>query len=179
MNNFIVLNPKNTALFIIDVQRALFTRPTPIYGAYRLIETINSLISRAQLYSVQRIYIQHSNDSFLKKGTSGWHFHPDLTPPASHDLTIEKSHGNAFLETSLDNELEFREIKNLIITGLVSQGCVRATALGGLALNYKVVLVKGGHSNYNKDAEKVIEVRESELEDAGVIVIDPEKIDFS
>jgi len=178
MNQFIILDPRQTALLVIDVQRALFTRPTPVHEPYKLIEKINALVARAHLYGAQVIYTQHVNQSFLKKGTSGWDFHPSLSHLDS-DLTIQKTQGNALVETALQSILEARNIKNLIITGLVTQGCVRATSLGGLELDFRVVLVKGGHSNYSKDALQVIEQREKELEEAGVVVISPESIDFN
>jgi len=178
MSQLVILNPGQTALLVIDVQRALFTRPTPVYEPYKLIENINALIARAHLYGVQVVYLQHVNDSFLKKGTSGWNFHPDLSRSGS-DLTIQKRHGNALVESELQSILEARGIKNLIITGLVTQGCVRATSLGGLERDFRVVLVQGGHSNYNKDAPQVIEQREKELQEAGVILASREEIDFS
>ena len=179
MERTVKVNSSETALLVIDVQRALFTRSNPVYLAYKLIETINALISRAHLYGVQTVYIQHNNASILKKGTSGWQLHPDLSPPISQDLSIQKAHGNAFVETLLQDYLEVRGIKNLLITGLVTEGCVRATSLGGLDIGYEVILVKGGHSNYNEDAEQVIEKHESELEEAGVVIISSEGIDFS
>jgi nicotinamidase-related amidase len=178
MSQRIILEPRKTILLVIDVQRALFTRPTPVYEPYKLIENINTLVARAQLYGVQVVFLQHVNESFLKKGTSGWDFHPDLSHKKS-DLTIQKNQGNALVETALLSVLESRGIKNLIITGLVTQGCIRATALGGLAMDYRVVLVKGGHSNYNKNAPKVIEQREKELEEAGVVVVSRGEIDFN
>ncbi len=177
MNQIIILDPGQTALLVIDIQRALFTRPTPVYEPYKLIETINALVARAHLYGVQVIYIQHVNQSFLKKGTSGWEFHPDLSRMDS-DLIIQKTQGNALIETALQSVLEARDINNLIITGLVTQGCISATSLGGLELDFRVVLVKGGHSNYNKNAPQVIEKREEELAGAGVILVSPEEIDF-
>ena len=112
MNQFIILDPAQTALLVIDVQRALFTRPTPVYEPYKLIETINALVARAHLYGVLVIYFQHVNQSFLKKGTSGWDFHPDLSHMDS-DLTIQKTQGNALVETALQSVLEARDIKNL------------------------------------------------------------------
>jgi nicotinamidase-related amidase len=178
MNQTVILDPGQTGLLVIDVQRALFTRPTPVYEPYKLIETINALVARVQLYGVQVIYLQHANQSFLKKGTSGWQFHPDLSHTES-DLTIQKTHGNAFIDTTLQSVLEARGIQNLIITGLVTQGGIRATSLGGLEMDYRIILVKGGHSNYAQDAPQVIEKREEELAGAGVILVSPERIDFN
>jgi len=178
MGQVVILSPGQTALLVIDVQRALFTRPTPVYEPYKLIENINALVARAHLYGVQVIYLQHVNDSFLKKGSSGWDFHPDLDRLGS-DLIIQKFQGNALVESELQSILEAKGIKNLIITGLVTQGCVRATSLGGLERNFRVVLVQGGHSNYNKDAPRVIEQREKELQDAGVVLVSRDEIDFN
>ncbi|MBK5109670.1 MAG: cysteine hydrolase, partial [Anaerolineales bacterium] len=65
---------------------------------------------------------------------------------------IHKTHGNAFQDTGLKDELDVRGIKNIVITGLVTNGCVRATCIGGHNLGYRVVLVEDGHSTYIKTA---------------------------
>lgn len=43
-----------------------------------------------------------------------------------------------------------------MITGLVTNGCVRATSIGAHDLGYRVVLVEDGHSTYNQSAAKLI-----------------------
>jgi len=178
MSQVIRINPEQTALLVIDVQRALFTRPTEIPVAYKLIDTINSLVARARLFCATVIYIQHANQTFLKEGSEGWQIHPGLKPTDT-DLFIRKKQGNAFLETNLQSDLEARGIKNLLITGLVTEGCVRATSLGGLKLGYQVFLVHGAHSTYARNADQVIEVKEQELQGAGVVLVSPTEIDFT
>ncbi len=170
-------HPGKTALLVIDVQRALFTRPNPIYKANQLIETINILVDRSHLFGVKVIYVQHANQSFLKEGTEGWQFHPGISP-GEVDSLIQKKQGNAFTDTLLQSELEVRGIQNLLITGLVTQGCIRATCLGGLELGYRVFLVEDGHSNYNQEAAAVIEKWQKELELAGVEIISTDRIEF-
>jgi len=166
-----------TALLVIDVQRALFTRPNPIYNSYKFIETINAIVDRSHLFGVKVVYVQHANQSFLKEGTEGWQFHPDISPQET-DLLIQKKKGNAFLDTPLHSELNSREIQNLLITGLVTEGCVQATCLGGMELGYGVVLVGDGHSNFNKDAADVIQKIHIKLEQAGVEIISRRDIGF-
>ncbi len=170
-------HPGKTALLVIDVQRALFTRPNPIYKANQLIETINILVDRSHLFGVKVIYVQHANQSFLKEGTEGWQFHPGLSR-GEGDSLIQKKQGNAFLDTPLQSELEVQGIQNLLIAGLVTQGCIRATCLGGLELGYRVSLVEDGHSNYNQEAAAVIEKWQKELELAGVEIISADRIEF-
>ena len=178
MPKFTVLKSSQTALLVIDVQKALFTRPEPVYQASQMMEIVNSLISRAQLFGVRLVYIQHSNKSILKKGSDGWQLHPGLRPTA-RDLMIEKEEGNAFDNTALQGDFEARDIKNLLITGLVTNQCVRATSLGGLRLGYDVYLVQGGHSNFDKDPVRIIETTEAKLAEAGVKIVTPGEIDFS
>lgn len=178
MAKFIVLQAKKTALLVIDVQRALFTRPTPVYEDSHMLENINILVDLAHLYNLAVIYVQHSNQSILKEGTDGWKLHPALKPIPG-DLSVQKKHGNAFQNTTLQSIMESRGLENLIITGMVTQGCIRATSLGGLELGYKVFLVKGGHSNYNKDAPLIIETHEDDLEKAGVILVNVDELAIS
>jgi nicotinamidase-related amidase len=178
MTKSLSLNPEQTSLLVIDVQRALFTRPNPVYQAYKLLETINTLIDRCRLYGVEVIFIQHANQSILQEGTEGWQIHPDLSPKGA-DTMIHKKQGNAFIDTPLERELISMGVKNLLITGMVTQGCIRATSLGGLEKGYRVFLVEGGHSNYNKDAAQVIDKWEGELTVAGVQLVPAQNIDFS
>ena len=178
MIQFTAVPANKTALLIIDVQRALFTRPTPVYKDKWMIEVINSLVDLAHLYHVPVIYIQHSNQSILKEGTDGFKLHPGLKP-GPEDMKIIKKQGNAFQGTTLQSIMESRGLENLIVTGLVTQGCIRATSLGGVELGYNMFLVKGGHTNYNEDAPAIIEAHEEDLENAGVKLVTIDELAFS
>jgi nicotinamidase-related amidase len=177
MIQYTALPANKTALLIIDVQRALFTRPTPVYEDRQMIGVINGLVELAHLYQCLVIYIQHSNKSFLKEGTDGFKLHPSLKPDPK-DLKVLKKHGNAFQDTILQSILESRGLENLIVTGMVTQGCIRATSLAGVEHGYRMFLVKGGHSNYNEDAPTIIKAHEEDLEKAGVRLISPDEIAF-
>jgi nicotinamidase-related amidase len=71
-----------------------------------------------------------------------------------------------------------RDISSLIVTGLVTHGCVRATCLGGIELGYRVILVKDGHSSYSKDAAQLIEEWNQKLSDATVELAATSEIEF-
>ncbi len=151
----ITLDPTNTALLVIDVQNGLFSRPTPIYKAEELLENINSLSDQFAQTGGPVFFIQHSNQKLLQKNSVNWQFHPQLRV-GEHDPVIHKTHGNAFEDTELKEELDVRGIKNLVITGLVTNGCVKATSIEGHDLGYRVVLVEDGHSTYIKTAARLI-----------------------
>ena len=45
----------------------------------------------------------------------------------------------------------------IMIMGLVTHGCVKATCLGARQLGYDVTLVQDGHSSFSKDAGRMID----------------------
>jgi len=151
----ITLDPANTALLVIDVQNGLFSRPTPIYKEQQLLQNINSLSDQFANNGGTVFFIQHSNQKMLQKNSENWQFHPELNV-GNDDPVIHKTHGNAFEDTKLKEELDARGIKNLVITGLVTNGCVKSTSIGGHDLGYRVVLVEDGHSTYIKTAASLI-----------------------
>jgi nicotinamidase-related amidase len=150
------INHNNTALLVIDVQQGLFKKSTPIYHAKELLENINLLIDRAHDEGVPVFYIQHSDNKALVKGSPDWQLNTRLQPQRI-DTIIHKQHGNAFDDTNLDMLLKLKHINTLVIMGLITHGCVKATCLGARQLGYDVILVKDGHSSFSKDAPRLIE----------------------
>lgn len=152
----IAMDHDNTALLIIDVQQGLFKKRIPIYKAEELLANINLLVRHAHERGVPVFYIQHSDGKTLVKGSPDWQLHPQLHYQRI-DTLIHKQHGNAFEDTPLDAILKSKHITRLVITGLVTHGCVRATCLGARQLGYEVALVSDGHSNFSKDACRLID----------------------
>lgn len=144
------------ALLVIDVQQGLFIKSSPIYKAEELLRNINLLIGRAHQAGAPVFYVQHSDARTLREGSPDWQLHPQLQPLAT-DAIVHKQHGNAFEETGLDQALKSRNVTGVVITGLVTHGCVRATCMGALQLGYRVILARDGHSSYSKQADKLIE----------------------
>jgi nicotinamidase-related amidase len=168
---------KGKALLIIDVQRGLFNRSNPIYEAEALIGNINSLVDMAHKKNVPVYYIQHANASSLTKDTEDWKLHPAMQPTDS-DEVIHKRHGSAFVETGLGEQLASKDVGTLIITGLVTQGCVRATSLDALKLGYRVDLVEDAHSTYSKAAKRIITDWNKNLSEKGAILVKANEVRF-
>jgi len=164
------------ALLVIDVQKGLFMRPVPVYQADDLIKNLNLLIKRAREKHVPVFFIQHSN-KFLSKGGDSWRIHPALERRAS-DRIIPKQTASAFQRTALERELRAGGLTTVVITGLVTHGCVRATCLNALKLGLKAILVKDGHSSYNKRAARLIEEWNQKLSGVGAELKAVEEIDF-
>jgi nicotinamidase-related amidase len=165
------------ALLVIDMQEALFEYEMPIYDADGLLSTINDLIERAHRAGTTVVFFQHINKGILRKDAAGWRLHPLLITGAS-DLCLEKHHGNGFQETALHTELQSRGIDTLVITGLTTHGCVKATCLGALENGYRAILVADGHSSYHKDAPRIAREWNKKLGAQGVEVCPAAEIEF-
>lgn len=159
------MNPE-TALLIIDVQTELFQKPAKIYKAQELLANLQALADYAHNNAIPVFYVQHSSKAFLIKGTPGWQLHPQLQP-LDQDRHIFKLHPSAFEETELKAELELQGIKKLVIAGLVTHGCVKATSLDALKKGYLVTLVGDAHSSYSNSAAKLIDEWNAKIQKAG------------
>ena len=168
---------QTTALLVIDVQQGLFRKSTPICRAEPLLNTLAMLVEHAHVAGALVVYIQHASDKVLPFGSEDWQIHPQLQPGAG-DMIVHKQHGNAFEDTSLHGDLAGHGVSRVIVTGLVTHGCVRATCLGALALGYAVVLAADGHSSYSKGAAQLIEEWNHKLGEAGAAVMPSTQIGF-
>jgi nicotinamidase-related amidase len=167
-----------SALLVIDVQAGLFEQSTPIYRQQELLAAINTLADRARQAGAPVVYVQHANDKRLALGSAGWQLHSQIRPqPADH--LINKHHGNAFEDTGLADLLASLGVGRLVVTGLVTHGCVKATCLGALPLGYEVVLVQDGHSSYSKDAARLIQEWNGKLSQAGVQLKPATEVSFA
>lgn len=127
-----------------------FSEPDPIYNGTKLLSTIKSLIFKMRSDQGRIVYIQNigSKGDPDEPGTPGYDFHPTLAPMKG-DIVVHKSTPDAFHETSLQHELESRDVKKIIIGGLQTEYCIDTTCRRAFSLGYEVTLVKAGHSTWN------------------------------
>lgn len=70
------------------------------------------------------------------------------------DTLIEKTAASAFHGTDLAQQLRALNVDSLVVTGLTTSGCVRATAVDGLQENFKVVVARDAVGDRNENAHK-------------------------
>jgi maleamate amidohydrolase len=73
-------------------------------------------------------------------------------PSKPSDVLIEKQWASAFHKTDLDDQLRERGVDSLVVTGLTTSGCVRATAVDGLQYDYQVVVPREAVGDRNPEA---------------------------
>jgi nicotinamidase-related amidase len=73
-------------------------------------------------------------------------------PMREGDQLIEKQWASAFHKTDLDQRLRTQGVDSLVVTGLTTSGCVRATVVDGLQYDYRVVVAREAVGDRNPDA---------------------------
>ena len=139
----------NSALLIIDVQKGMFQEDQAVHNGDSLLQNLKLLIDFARSNTIPIFFIQHNGPtgSLLEAGAEGWKLHPELKPN-NEDIIIQKKRPDSFYNTSLFNELEKRDIKHLIISGIQTEVCVDTTCRSAYSKNYKVTLASDSHSTW-------------------------------
>ena len=75
-------------------------------------------------------------------------------PIQEDDVVLEKLHASSFHGTSLDQQLRALGADSLVVTGLTTSGCVRATAVDGLQYGYRVVVPRQAVGDRNNEAHE-------------------------
>ncbi|WP_254274411.1 isochorismatase family protein [Haloarcula marina] len=60
--------------------------------------------------------------------------------PEDGDVVIEKPRASAFFDTHLANVLHYYHIDTVILTGMTTSGCVRASAVDGHSSNFRMII---------------------------------------
>lgn len=85
---------------------------------------------------------------------SDWVQLDERLPRQAKDDLLDKQWASAFHKTDLDARLQATRIDSLVVTGLTTSGCVRATAVDGLQYDYKVVVPREAVGDRNADAHE-------------------------
>jgi len=161
---------RKRALIIIDVQRGLFEKKNEVYKYTELISNINSIIDVFRKEQEKIIFVQHCNNGSLKKDSISWQIHPEIKVKEK-DMKIWKNKSNVFKENKLINYLEKERIKDLVIVGLVTQGCVQAACISGKDSGLNITLIGDAHSNFNKNPKELINHWNKRLHEHGVRIL--------
>ena len=147
-------------LLVIDVQNDYFTGgKMTLTGADEALRNINLLEAQFSAAKLPIIYIQHikhqKNADFFEQGTSGAELHPQLKVDKA-SIIIEKHFPNSFLETTLAEVLKKHQIDQLVICGMMTHMCIRATTPVAAELGYHPILIADATATKNLSKDGLI-----------------------
>jgi nicotinamidase-related amidase len=149
---------REVAVLLIDTQSNMFDPALPAHAAESLLARLRNLVAQARAAQIPVVFVRNCGQvgDPDERGTPGWELHPALGV-APGDLVVDKSTGDSFASTPLDDELRARGVTRLVVAGLQSEFCVRDTVLGALARGYEVTLASDGHSTYDGASRSALE----------------------
>jgi nicotinamidase-related amidase len=163
----------STALLVIDLQRGMFTAGPEPHQGEAVLSRVAGLISRARDRGVPVLHVGHDGGvgDPLERQTPGWEIHPAVAPHSGEPV-IDKTRCSAFYDTPLQDELERRGIRRLIIAGMQTEYCIDTSCRAARDLGYEVVLVKDGHTTFDSSvlpAERIIAHHNRTLSSGGFV----------
>ena len=135
-------NRPNTALLVVDVQKGV------VEGAHErdtVVANVGSLVDKARQQGVPVVWVQHSDDEGLTKGSDDWQIVPELTPDDS-EPHVDKNFADSFEDTDLEIILSDLGVGRLVVAGAQTDECIRSTLHGALVRGYDATLVKDAHT---------------------------------
>ncbi len=151
---------KRPALLVIDFVRAYLVKDSPLYaGVEQAHADCRKLLGYARAAAIPVI---HTNVSFQPGGRDGGVFfrkvpalkcfeagaHPELAAfgeglePVAGETVITKQYASAFFGTTLASTLTAMQIDTVLIAGLSTSGCIRASAVDCVQHGFIPVVVR-------------------------------------
>src|ERR1044071_8367197 len=138
-----------TVLLVVDVQVGVMNEA---WDAPRIIRNVSRAVERARSEGVPVIWVQHSGEEELIKGSPEWQWVPELTP-AEGEARIYKTFESSFEQTELEQELARLGASHIALAGAATNWCIRATAYGALDRGYDLTLIKDAHTTGNMELD--------------------------
>ena len=145
------------ALILVDLTLAYFDESCPLYAGVE--DALASAIRIRDSARDANIPVIYTNVVYRADGSDGGVFfkkvpvlenfvagHPmgawaPGIQPAEDEVVISKQYPSAFFATTLESTLKDLRIDTLIITGLTTSGCVRATCVDAMSYGFIPIVV--------------------------------------
>ena len=162
--NPLVIDPRTTALVLVDLQQsvvALPLAPRPavevVANAVRLLERFRSLGSTVVLVRVAFLDGKDRLNLPVDAPPPGRMGPSELVPevgPQPDDIVITKRQWGAFYGTELDLQLRRRGIRTIVIGGIATNFGVESTARDAYERGYEQIFAEDAMTSVNAEAHR-------------------------
>jgi nicotinamidase-related amidase len=139
-------------LIIIDVQNAI---DHPSWGKRNNLgaeQNITKLLSNWRKLNLPIVHVQHLStepNSTYRPNQPGCDFKKEVTPLPGEKI-VQKNVNCAFIGTDLENYLRSNGYKQLVITGVITNNSVEATARVSGNLGFDTIVVSDATATFDK-----------------------------
>ena len=153
-----LVDPKHAVLLVIDLQTYFQQIVQPVLG------NIKKVIQFCGQKNIPVIFTQHGHTDaasdggvlgewwgqVILHGTKDWKFIPEMKIEPE-DRVLQKKRYSAFFETDLEKLLQSKGIKDLIISGVMTNLCCETTARDAFMRDYRVFFLIDGTATGKED----------------------------
>jgi nicotinamidase-related amidase len=157
----IELDPKTTALVLIDLQAGIVARQTAPYPSNDVVSRCADLAARFRRHGAAVVYVRVDLLNFIMLPVDSPLRDPNGPPPPASaselvpeagrqpgEALITKRHWSAFINTELEARLRERGIRTIVLGGIATNFGVESTARDAAALGFNVVLVEDAMTSF-------------------------------
>jgi nicotinamidase-related amidase len=157
------LDPKKTALVLIDLQNAIVGMNSVPHTAADVVENSKKLAEAFRVHGAPVVYVRVDLNDFMRIPVDQPPNLGDKPLPAAAseiaasagfqpgDILLTKRHWGAFAGTDLEQQLKSRGIDTVVLTGISTNAGVESTARQGTGLGFAFVLVEDACSSQNAE----------------------------
>jgi nicotinamidase-related amidase len=164
MSETLKLNPKTTALVLIDLQNGIVSRDTKPYHPSEVLERSRKLADAFRAKHAPVVYVRVLLSDFLSLPVDESMTLPKDLPASvseiaeaagmqSGDLLISKRHWGAFAGTELEKELRSRGVETVVLAGIATNMGVESTLRQGTGLGFAFVTVEDACSTFSQEMQ--------------------------
>ena len=147
----------NPALILIDLVQAYFEHDCELFAD--VDDALQSALRILEIAREQELLVIYTNVIYQSGGMDGGRFFEKALPlkhfckgnpmgnfaegiqPRGNELIVSKQYPSAFFGTSLASTLTAKGIDTLVITGLTTSGCIRATCVDAMSSGFIPIVV--------------------------------------
>jgi nicotinamidase-related amidase len=159
----LVLDPKVTALVLIDLQNGIVGRQLAPYAAADVVRNGVKLADALRAQGGLVIFVRVKVTETLSLPVDAPHPRPANVPPEaselvaelnvqSSDVVITKRQWGAFYGTDLEQQLRRRQIRTMVMGGIATNFGVESTARAAMDRGYELVFVEDAMSSLSAEA---------------------------
>ena len=153
---------RRPALILIDFAQAYYDSASPLFGSEGCRSALESALRLREIAHACGVPVVLSEVKYRKGGADGGIFFrkaPPLTcfvegettqafasglAPREDEFIVTKQYPSAFFGTSLSASLTSAGVDTLILTGVTTSGCVRATCVDSMSHGFVTLVVREG-----------------------------------
>ncbi|HEU4568709.1 MAG TPA: isochorismatase family protein [Marmoricola sp.] len=146
------------AVLVVDVVRAYLAPGSPLYaGVEGPVAAAAQVVAAARAAGVPVVFTCVRYAKGMADAGIWWHKIPALQvleegsdladfpeepAPVPGEVVIEKKFASAFMGTSLDTVLRSTGVDTLLVLGVSTSGCVRASVVDAVSLGFRPIVVR-------------------------------------